>query len=103
MTGCDFKPVASHPHGSLIPLNSIIPSFLISDQNTMISVPVLATRPADPNSFALCYSYRVLPYIQYTEQEMHTIKYNNIHIVTQFMISVTPTCFGTVVSPSGSL
>ena len=69
MTGCDFEPAASHHHGLLISLNSIIPSFLISDQNIPSSVPVLATSPAYPNSFALCSSYRALSDIQYTEQQ----------------------------------
>jgi hypothetical protein len=103
MTGCDYEPVASHPHGLLIQLNAIFHSFLISDQNIPISVLVLATRPASPDSFALYYAYRALSYIHCTEQQMHTVKHNEINIVIQLMISVIPTCFGTVVPPSGSL
>ena len=44
----------------------------------------------------------VLFSIQYVSQQMGLIKYNTNH-TTQFMISISPTCFGTGLTFSGSL
>jgi hypothetical protein len=48
-------------------------------------------------------SYCTLPYIQYINQQMHSIQYNKVQIIKYTSRPVlTPTCFSTRV-PSGSL
>ena len=52
----------------------------------------------------LCYSNCALSYIHYINLEMHSVKYNKIHITKSRSWQVSdPTCFGTKVPPAGSL
>ena len=50
------------------------------------------------------FSYPAFSYIQYINQQMHSIKYTNTQIIQYNSLGVsTPTCFSTGVPSSGSL